>query len=175
MLDVQAIRAEMPVTRQYNFLDHAAVAPISAPAAAAMRRYIDEAESHAYARGGLYPEAKRVRQLAARLLNCHAEEVTFVKNTSEGISFVANGLQFSKGDNIVTTGVEFPANIYPWMNLADRGVELRQVPSRGARLAIDDRLHMAFLFVRLLQFGAIRLFLFGERNLLTASSAAGGK
>src|SRR5258708_2413168 len=106
-MDVSAFRAEMPVTRQYNFMDHAAVAPISGRAAAAMRRFLDEAASHAYARGGLYPEAKRVRQLSAKLLNCHSEEVTFVKNTSEGLSYVANGLQFSKGDNIVTAGVEF--------------------------------------------------------------------
>jgi selenocysteine lyase/cysteine desulfurase len=159
MLDIQAIRAEMPVTRQYNFLDHAAVAPISGPAAAAMRRYIDEAESHGYARGGLYPEAKRVRQLAARLLNCHAEEVTFVKNTSEGLSFVANGLQFSKGDNIVTTGVEFPANIYPWMNLRSHGVQLKMVPEDGGRIPlerlmelVDDRTRV--LTVSAVQFGS---------------------
>jgi selenocysteine lyase/cysteine desulfurase len=97
MLEVTQLRAEMPITRQYNFMDHAAVGPISGRAGAAMRRFIEEAESHAYARGGLYPESKRVRQLAGKLLNCHSEELTFVKNTSEGLSFVANGLSWSKG------------------------------------------------------------------------------
>lgn len=127
MLEISAIRAEMPITRQYNYLDHAAVAPISGRAAAAMARFIEEAQSHSYARGGLYPESKRVRQLAAKLLNCHTEEVTFVKNTGEGLSYVANGLSFSKGDNIVTAGCEFPANIYPWMNLRSAGVQLKMV------------------------------------------------
>src|SRR5262245_34104125 len=158
-MDVSALRAEMPVTRQYNFMDHAAVAPISARAAAAMHRFIEEASSHAYARSGLYPEAKRVRQSAAKLLNCHPEEVTFVKNTSEGLSFVANGLQFSKGDNIVTTGVEFPANIYPWMNLRSHGVQLKMVPEDGGRIPlerlmelVDDRTRV--LTVSAVQFGS---------------------
>ena len=136
-MDIEALRSEMPIVRQYNFMDHAAVAPISGRAAGAMRRFLDEAECHAYARGGLFPESKRVRQLAAKMLNCHPEEVTFVKNTSEGISFVANGLQFSRGDNIVTTAVEFPANIYPWMNLRTAGVQLKMVPEDKGRLPLE--------------------------------------
>src|SRR5439155_2797451 len=59
------------------------------------------------------------------------------KNTSEGISFVANGLQFSRGDNIVTTAVEFPANIYPWMNLHSAGVHLKMVPADGGRIPLE--------------------------------------
>ncbi|RIK68496.1 MAG: aminotransferase [Planctomycetota bacterium] len=137
MLDINAIRAEMPITRHYNYLDHAAVAPLSGRAAAAMRRFVDEAENHAYARGGLYPESKRVRQLTARLLNCHPEEVTFVKNTSEGLGYVANGLSWSKGDNVVTAGCEFPANIYPWMHLRQAGVQLKMVPEDKGRVPIE--------------------------------------
>ncbi len=136
-MDIEAWRSQMPIVRQYNFLDHAAVGPLSGPAAEAMRRFVDEAQQHAYARGGLYPEAQRVRQLAGKLLHCHPEEVTFVKNTSEGLSFVANGLQFSRGDNVVTTGVEFPANIYPWMNLRDAGVRLKMVPEDKGRIPLD--------------------------------------
>jgi len=158
-LDIAAIRREMPITRQYNFMDHAGVAPISGRASAAMRRFLEEAESHAYARGGLYPEAKRVRAVSAKLLNCHPEEVTFVKNTSEGLSFVANGLQFSRGDNIVTTGVEFPANVYPWMHLRSQGVNLKMVPEDKGRVPlerlvelIDDRTRL--VTVSAVQFGS---------------------
>mgnify|MGYP001222481080 CR=1 FL=1 len=137
MLDVGAIRSEMPITRHYNFLDHAAVAPISGRAAAALRRFAEEAETHAHVRGAMYPEVKRIRQQSARLLNCHPEEVTFVKNTSEGLSYVANGLSFSKGDNIVTAGCEFPANVYPWMNLRSAGVQLKMVPEDKGRVPLE--------------------------------------
>jgi selenocysteine lyase/cysteine desulfurase len=137
VLDIESFRNEMPIVRQYSFMDHAAVCPLSGPAAAAMRKFIDEAEIHGHVRGGLYPDSKRIRQTAARLVNCHAEEITFVKNTSEGLSYVANGLQFSRGDNIVTTAVEFPANIYPWMNLQPAGVHLKMVPADGGRIPLE--------------------------------------
>jgi selenocysteine lyase/cysteine desulfurase len=136
-MDVDACRAEMPIVRQYSFMDHAAVAPLSAPAAAAMRRFLDESQGHGYARGRLFPETKRARLLAAKLLNCHPEEIAFVKNTSEGINLVANGLHFSRGDNIVTTAVEFPANIYPWMNLREAGVLLKMVPEDKGRIPLE--------------------------------------
>lgn len=136
-MNIEAVRAEMPIVRQYNFMDNAAVGPLSGPAAAAMRRYIDEAENHAYARGGLWPESARVRQLVAKLLHGYPEEVTFVKNTSEGIGFVANGLQWSRGDNVVTTGVEFPANIYPWLKLRASGVRVKMVPEDKGRIPLE--------------------------------------
>ena len=146
MFDIDALRADMPIVKQYNFMDHAAIGPISGRARAAMGRFLEEAADHAYVRGGLYPEAKRVRKLASKLVNCHPEELTFVKNTSEGICHVANGLQFSRADNIVTIATEFPANVYPWMNLQQHGVQLKMVPEDGGRVpveriieAIDDR------------------------------------
>jgi selenocysteine lyase/cysteine desulfurase len=170
-MNISEIRAEMPVTRQYNFLDHAAVAPISGRAAAALRRFIEEAESHAYARGGLYPEAKRVRQSAAKLLNCHTEEITFVKNTSEGLSYVANGLQFSKGDNIVTTGAEFPANIYPWMNLRTHGVHLKMVPEDNGRIPLERLIELIDDRTRVVTVSAVQ-FASGFRTDLAALGAA---
>ncbi len=157
----------MPVVRQYNFLDHAAVAPLSGRAGAAMRRFVDEAESHAYARGQLYPESRRVRALAAKLLNCHAEEITFVKNTSEGISLVANGLQFSRGDNIVTAGVEFPANVYPWMNLRSQGVQLKMIPEDGGRVPLDRLVELIDERTRVLTISSVQ-FGSGFRSDLAA-------
>ncbi|MBX3396462.1 MAG: aminotransferase class V-fold PLP-dependent enzyme [Phycisphaerae bacterium] len=158
-MELDAIRAEMPVTRHYNFLNHAAVCPISGRAAAALRRYADEAEHHGHTRGELYPVTKRTRLVAGKLLNCHAEEVTFIPSTSHGISLVANGLQFSRGDNIVTSGVEFPANIYPWMNLRAQGVTLKMVPEDKGRIPlerlvelIDDRTRI--VTISSVQFGS---------------------
>lgn len=171
MLDIQTLRAEMPIARQYSFMDHAAVAPISGRAAAAMRRFIDEAESHAYARGGLYPESKRVRQLAGKLLNCHPEEITFIKNTSEGLSFVANGLAWSKGDNIVTTGVEFPANIYPWMNLKSQGVQVKMVPEDGGRIPLERMVELIDDRTRVVTISAVQ-FASGYRSDLAALGTA---
>lgn len=135
--DFDSLRREFAITRHYNFLDHARVGPISARAAAAMRRYIDDAENHAYVRVPLYEGTRPVRAAAARLINADADEITFVKNTSEGISFVANGLNFSHGDNIVTTGVEFAANVFPWLNLRAAGVRVKMVPEDNGRVGVE--------------------------------------
>src|SRR6185369_11868179 len=80
-----------------------------------------------------------VRKLAARLINAaDADDVYFVPNTTHGISVVAEGFPWTPGDNVVLAAEEYPANQYPWMNLAHRGVEVRSVPSRENRVAIDD-------------------------------------
>jgi selenocysteine lyase/cysteine desulfurase len=154
--DVSAVRSQMPIVNQYGFMDHAAVGPVCGPAAAAMKRCIDESSQHCHARGGLYPEIKRIRQQAGKLLNCHSEEVTFIKNTSEGISYVANGLQFSKGDNIVTAGVEFPANVYPWLNLQSHGVQVKMVPEDKGRIPIERLIELIDERTRLVTVSAVQ-------------------
>lgn len=170
-IDIAAVRQRMPVTRHHNYLNHAAVAPISGPAAEAMQRFVQEAAEHGYARGLLYPESKRVRQSAAKLLNCHSEEVTFVQNTSQGLSYVANGLQWSRGDNIVTTGVEFPANIYPWMNLRQQGVALKMVPEDNGRVPIERLLELIDERTRVLTVSSVQ-FGSGYRSDLAALGSA---
>lgn len=136
-MDIQAIRAEFPITRNYNFLDHAAVAPIPQRAINAVRTYLDRIANFVHVQGSPYLQAETARSLTAKLLNADPDEITFIKNTSEGIAFVANGLHFSTGDNIVTSAVEFPANIYPWMNLQSHGVRLKMIPEDHGRVPVE--------------------------------------
>lgn len=136
-MDLSRCRDLFPVTKNYNFQDHAAVAPLSQPAADAMRHYIDHSSACATIQGGFYKHAERVRKSTARLINAAPEEVTFVKNTTEGLGWVANGLSWNTGDNVVTTNVEFPANVYPWMGLQGRGVRLEMVPEENGRVPVE--------------------------------------
>lgn len=136
-MDIDALRREFPITRQYNFLDHAAVAPIPERCVAAVRRYLEEIATTCHVQGQLYRDTELVRASAAKLIHADPDEITFVKNTSEGISFVANGLHFSNNDNIVTTSVEFPANIYPWMALQAHGVRLKMIPEDNGRIPVE--------------------------------------
>src|SRR5436853_4643283 len=94
-----------------------------------MRTYARQAEEGAYLATHWYADIEKLRLSTAALLNCHRDEIAFVKNTSEGISIVANGIDWQWGDRIVTTAVEYPANIYPWMEQArNHGVKLVMVP-----------------------------------------------
>jgi selenocysteine lyase/cysteine desulfurase len=128
-------------------------------AADAFRSYSSEAEFAAYMGTNWYAEIERLRILAASIINAHRDELAFIKNTSEGISIVAGGLDWQWGDRVVTTNVEYPANIYPWMEVArGRGVKLvmveeevgpdgtRQVPvEKILQEAADPRTRMVSL------------------------------
>jgi selenocysteine lyase/cysteine desulfurase len=131
------IRSYFPITRRYNFMNHAAIAPMSGPAADAMIAFARETSENAYLDGNHYRSADRVRQSAARLIAAEPAEVTFIKNTCEGVNYVANGIPWITGDNVVSTDMEFPANVYPWMNLEKRGVSLKRVASENGRVPFD--------------------------------------
>jgi selenocysteine lyase/cysteine desulfurase len=70
------------------------------------------------------------RKLAARLLNCQPAEIAFVGPTSLALSFVASGLNLKKGDNVLIYHDDYPSNVYPWMALADKRVEVRLINIR---------------------------------------------
>jgi len=111
-----------------------------------------------------------VRRLAAQLINADPLDIAFVKNTSEGIGIVAEGLSWQAGDNMVTAAEEYPANIYPWMNLNDRGVEVRLVAGRDRRLWLDDFKALMDARTRLVSVSSVE-FASGFRNDLNGLGA----
>lgn len=147
-LDVEHLRmVEFPVTRHWKFFNHAACSPLSMRATRAMERQIHEHSMNGNLGNSIWAKNREdARALAARLLHCENSEVAFVSNTAEGLSLAANGFRWRAGDNIVTSNVEYPANMYPWLNLAKHGVTVKTVDERQGRIdladiasAIDDR------------------------------------
>ncbi len=138
------VEVEFPITGRWTFLNHAGVAPISARAAEAIKVFAQQARDDAYLTGHWYRRAEKVRRLSARLINAAPEEIAFVKNTSEGLAFVANGLDWKPGDLIVSSSVEYPSNVYPWMEVARRyGVKHVMVPEKSGRIEVEDILAAA--------------------------------
>lgn len=131
LLADEALRQhEFPVTRTKVFLAHAGVCPIPRRVAEAIRDYA--LSSTLGDQETLVPafQMRQTRELAARLLHANAEEVAFVGPTSLALSFVAGGLPWRRGDNIVVYFDDYPANVYPWMALAARGVTVRFLHAR---------------------------------------------
>ena len=132
MLDLQA---EFPQDPETCYLNHAAVAPWPARSAEAARRFADQC-----VRVGArhYPdwlrEEQRLRQQLAQLIHAeHPLDVALLKNTSEGLSFIAAGLDWREGDNVIISNQEFPSNRIPWEALARHGVTVSEVD-----LDVDD-------------------------------------
>jgi selenocysteine lyase/cysteine desulfurase len=125
----------MPVAANWAYLDHAAVAPISEPARIAVAAWADQSATEG---DTIWPQwsarVTEIRGLAARLIGAAADEIALVGNTTEGITRVAEGYPWQRGDNVVTLDNEFPSNQYPWMNLASRGVQTRRVPTEDGRV-----------------------------------------
>lgn len=141
------LRDLFPVTSNIVYMNCAAVGPLSVPAAEAMIAHaVDQREYGALHWRDWYAEYVRLREAAARLIGATPAEIAILKNTSEGLSFVAEGIRWRAGDNVVTSDLEFPSNSTPWRNLDRLGVEMRIVRSRGGAFGpgdvealIDDR------------------------------------
>lgn len=138
------IRQLFPVTKNHIYLNHAAVAPLSLPVYEAMQNYTRDLLEHGLVHWREWGKAvDRVRELAAQLINAQPHEIAFAANTSTGLSFVANGLGWRAGDNIVTADCEFPANQLPWLRLQKAfGVEVRQAQERDGRLETAEILSL---------------------------------
>jgi selenocysteine lyase/cysteine desulfurase len=123
----------MPAAREWAYFDHAAVSPLTRPASDAVRAWTD----NILANGDTnwiesYRAVERTRAAAARLVGASEEEIALVPNTTVGLNLVAEGVDWRSGDNVVTLADEFPSNVYPWMNLASRGVETRRVATEAS-------------------------------------------
>lgn len=132
-------REQFPVTRSLVYLNHAAVGPLTESAYRAMEAHAREQRDLAalHWRDWL-EEYADFRVAAARLIGADPSEISILKNTTEGLSFVAEGLRWESGENVVTTDMEFSSNYAPWKRLERRGVECRTIASRDGMFGVED-------------------------------------
>jgi len=127
-LTTEQIDAEFPLRDGLIYLNHAAVGVWPLRTARAVRQFADE---NMYQGATAYPrwmqQERHLREQLARLLGAssvNSDDIALVKNTSEGLSLLAYGLDWRSGDNIVSTNQEFPSNRIVWESLQDQGVAL---------------------------------------------------
>ncbi|MBA1261731.1 aminotransferase class V-fold PLP-dependent enzyme [Stutzerimonas stutzeri] len=131
---MSTLNDEFPQIEGLRYLNHAAVAPWPRRASEAVSRFARENMTLG-ARD--YPQWLKVetslRGRLARLLNAPSTaDIALVKNTSEALSFVAFGLDWKAGDQIVISDEEFPSNRIVWEALRPQGVEVIRVSLKGA-------------------------------------------
>ncbi|HAD46409.1 MAG TPA: aminotransferase [Alcanivorax sp.] len=126
------LKAEFPLHHDVLYLNHAAVAPWPRRTRDAVVAFANQ-NIQVGARD--YPQWARVEQrLRDRLgwlINVEPADVALLKNTSEGLSVIAQGLDWRAGDQVVISDQEFPSNRIPWQALADQGVEVVEVDVSG--------------------------------------------
>ena len=131
--DLHALRtAEFPWAARGDatYLNNASTGPVPARAAEAQRDWIvRRCEPFRLADPDLVALLDRARTLTARLVGAGVDEIALMPNTTYGLNVAATALPLAPGDVVVTSDREFPANVYPWMALAARGVRLELVPT----------------------------------------------
>lgn len=138
-MHLSAYLDEFPVQERYIYLNHAATGPLPRRSAKAMQAMTADQMMAGSMHYRTWLEAYAgLRAAAAKLIGAGPEEIAITKNTSEGLSFVANGLDWRPGDVAVGVRGEFPANYFPWARLAARGVELRWVEQPDGRIELED-------------------------------------
>ncbi len=137
-MEVAAARRLFPAAKEYAWLNHAAYSPPAEPVRDAMIGTARMVSEGRLSFSVVIETRARTTQRAATLTGCTPERVAIVRNTTHGIALAAEGLSWRAGDNIVLPNVEFPANVYPWLNLESKGVEIRWVREVDGRVRAED-------------------------------------
>jgi selenocysteine lyase/cysteine desulfurase len=121
----KVLRSQFPLTTDRIYLNTGGLGASPYPVIEAVQSKMDELER--ISETGHSAELwKEIKTAMTRLLGCDVDELALVRNTTEGINIVANGLPLRKGDEIILTTQEHVANALTWMGLAQRiGVQLR--------------------------------------------------
>jgi cysteine desulfurase/selenocysteine lyase len=131
-------RAAFPVCRNKIFMAHAAVTALPRVVADAIIRFTEESAANFENFAALLKSIQDARASAARLIGSSPDEVALIGPTSLGLSLFANGIEWRPGDEVVCYLDDYPANVYPWLNLRSRGVAVRLLqPAETGELTPD--------------------------------------
>ena len=132
MEGLEKIRQNFPVTKNRVYLNHAAHSPLPKPVRDVMWKFVNEFSEYGDAMD--FDDGK---SSFARLVNASEDEVALVENTSMGLNIIANMLNYSSDSNVVTTDLEYPSAVYPWMK-RKLGVTLRYVGDKAGKILLED-------------------------------------
>ncbi len=162
--DIESCRRLFTITSTGTvYLNHAATSPLSTKVIGAIDEYLSERSGTPvdnFAR--MLRMSDETRSFTAKLLNASPDRIAFFDNTSNAMNLLAAGLKWKRGDRILLNDMEFPANVYPFLNLRKFGVEVDFVMNRGGGILPEDIEHMITPQTRLLSISHVQ-FLSGFR------------
>lgn len=140
MKTIEEIRELFPYIKTGKiYFNHAAVAPINSKVIEEINHYlfqrsVTDIDNHEI----MMKKTAEAKNKLAQLLNTTENRIAFMDNTSNGINVLAQGIKWKRGDRIILNDVEFPSNIYPFMNLKSDGVEIDLVKAKDGIVSAED-------------------------------------
>lgn len=139
-MDFSTYRSIFPITAEYAFLNHASISPYSTRVTEAVAAHTQTMQTQPFdhLRDTLLDLISRFKLQVAHLINAASpDEIVAMPNTAMGINTAVASLPLRPGDNVLVLDGDYPANIYPWLNLAPRGVLVKWVPQHNGGLDLD--------------------------------------
>lgn len=139
MKDVKEYRKLFPHLQKFTWLNHASISPISIRVQAKIEEFTKVRQT-----GSIDNFAENLAKLeqfrteVGKLINSSEDRIGLTHNTSEGFILLASGLEWQKGDRILLNDIEFPANVYPFLQLKKQGVQIDFVKSKNGRISVED-------------------------------------
>ncbi len=135
------IRELFPVVsgeRNITYFNNAATGPLNINSRRKMDWYYDECFYHNRDTDhAAFDDLEYIRKTGAKFIGADEDEVGFGFNTGYGLNIAAFGLPLKAGDEVLLSDVEFPSNVYPWLELKNRGIEIKFLPSTDRFFDID--------------------------------------
>lgn len=171
-IDLSTVGKLFPIKNERVYLNNASIGAISDPVANSVNRFLHNCQVNGrndYPHWCRYADTA-IKDRIAGLIGAKRNEIAFVKNTTEGLVTVANGLSWKEGDNVILPDIEYPSNVYCWMKLAAKGVSIRWVKNRDGRFSVDDIRAAMDARTRLVSISAVQ-FSNGFRHDLEATAS----
>lgn len=133
-------RSHFPALERWTYMDVAGRSVLSREVRAAIDAHLDERMMNgATSKEAFFDLVECARGRFAQLVNAQPDEIAYAKNISEALNMIATGLNWQAGDNVILCPeLEHPNNVYPWLNLRRREVEVRTVAARGGHIPADE-------------------------------------
>lgn len=133
------LRSNFPHTERTAYLNHAATGPLSRPVMQIVNQYLEQRHrTHIENYHDFQPVVDSARHRVAEMLGTQADRVEFAPNTSYALNVLAQGLDWQPGDRVAVPGCEFPANVYPFLNIRSRGVSVDFIPHDEGTISLES-------------------------------------
>lgn len=163
-MDLKEVREFFPhIKKGITYLNHAATGPLSQRVLEVMNEFFrNKSEESIDDYPGFVKITDETKEIIASLLNADIKRISFGDNTTNGMNLIAQGLKWNKGDEIILNDIEFPANVYPFLNLKKRGVNVIFVKSHSGVVSAEDIIERMTKNTRLVSVSMVQ-FLTGYR------------
>ncbi len=167
--ELRKYRKEFPFIQEVTFLNHASFGPIPSRALRSTFEYYDALTLKKIVDMDklTFDRLDRIRAYLAKMIKAKPFEIGLVPNTSYGLNVAVNGLKWKPGDKVLLSDIEFPANVYPWLNLRRKGVKIEFIKNRNGFFDIDNLLKTVDSRCRVLSLAYVQFFNGFKNNLET--------